>query len=53
MVVSQAAALCFVAGGAATLGYGISGVYFLAPAVICSYFTALIDAWVLLVEINR
>jgi fatty acid desaturase len=53
MAISQAAALLFVIGAVATLAFGLAGVYWLAPAIICSYFIALLDAWVLLVEINR
>ena len=53
MVISQVAALFFVAGGIAILTQGIAGVYAFVPAVICSYLIALLDAWVLLVEINR
>jgi hypothetical protein len=53
MAISQAAALFFVASGIAILTQGIAGVYGLVPAVICSYLIALLDAWVLLVEINR
>jgi hypothetical protein len=53
MAISQAAALLFFIGAVATLAFGLAGVYWLAPAIICSYLIALLDAWVLLVEINR
>jgi hypothetical protein len=53
MVISQAAALLFVVGAVATLAFGLVGIYWLAPAIICSYLIALLDAWVLLIEINR
>jgi hypothetical protein len=53
MVISQAAALLFVVGAVATLAFGLVGIYGLAPAIICSYLIALLDAWVLLIEINR
>jgi hypothetical protein len=44
MAISQAAALLFVVGAVATPGFGLAGVYWLAPAIICSYFIALLDA---------
>jgi modulator of FtsH protease len=53
MILSQVAALLFVGGGIAILISGVVGVYWLVPAVICSYLIAMLDAWVLLVEINR
>ncbi|HEY1504596.1 MAG TPA: hypothetical protein VGF92_09875 [Stellaceae bacterium] len=53
MAISQAAALLFVVGAGTTLAFGLVGVYWLAPAIICSYLIALLDAWVLLIEINR
>ena len=53
MAISQTAAPLFVIGAAVTLGFGLGGIYCLAPAIIFSYLIALIDAWVLLVEINR
>ena len=53
MAISQAAALLFVVGAVATLAFGLVGVYWLVPAIICSYLIALLDAWVLLIEINR
>lgn len=53
MAISQTAAPLFVIGASLTLGFGPAGLYCLAPAIIFSYLIALIDAWVLLVEINR
>jgi hypothetical protein len=32
---------------------GVGGLYLLVPAIIISFIKALLDAWVLLVEINR
>jgi hypothetical protein len=32
---------------------GAGGIYALVPAVILSYLAAILDAWVLLIEINR
>jgi modulator of FtsH protease len=53
MMISQVAALLFVIGAVATFAFGLTGVYWLAPAILCSYLIALLDAWVLLIEINR
>ena len=52
MALSQSAALLYVVAGAVLLA-SATGLYWLVPAVICSYLIALLDAWVLLVEINR
>lgn len=32
---------------------GLSGLYWLVPAILISMIKAAVDAWVLLVEINR
>ncbi len=32
---------------------GVGGLYWLVPAAIFSFIKAILDAWVLLVEINR
>src|SRR5262249_50040836 len=53
MAISQTAALLFVIGAVVILGFGLAGVYWLVSAIIFSYLIALLDAWVLLVEINR
>jgi hypothetical protein len=50
---SQIAALLYIAGGAAILMRGGAGVYWLVPAMLCSFLIAMLDAWVLLIEINR
>ena len=52
MALSQIAALLYVIAGIAMLA-GSGGFYWLVPAIICSYLIAMLDAWVLLVEINR
>jgi hypothetical protein len=52
-LVGQAALLPYVIGGVVTLAFGPVGIYFLVPAVIFSFLKAMIDAWVLLIEINR
>jgi modulator of FtsH protease len=47
------AALPFVIAGITMLVGGGGGLYWLVPAVIFSFLVSLLDAWVLLVEINR
>lgn len=53
IVVNQAALLPYVISGLWILLYGFSGIYWLVPAMILSFVLAIMDAWVLLVEINR
>jgi hypothetical protein len=36
MAISQTAALLFVVGAVAILVFGLAGVYWLVPAIICS-----------------
>ena len=50
---SQVTAMLYVGAGIAMLAYGVDGIFVLVPAVIVSYLVAIIDAWVLLIEINR
>jgi hypothetical protein len=49
----QAALLPYIVSGVATLVYGADGIYLLVPGVIFSFVKAIIDSWVLLIEINR
>jgi hypothetical protein len=53
MVLSQLAALPYPIAGIILLISGANGLYWLVPAVIFSFIKAIVDAWVLLVEINR
>ncbi len=53
MLLSQLAALLYAVAGGVILAEGGIGLYLLVPAIICAYVVALLDAWVLLVEINR
>jgi hypothetical protein len=53
ILLSQAAGILYVAGGAATIALGGDGLYLLVPAVVLSFVKAITDAWLLLVEINR
>ncbi|MDA4114925.1 MAG: hypothetical protein OK442_00045 [Thaumarchaeota archaeon] len=52
-VLGQAAVLPYIIGGATMLTVGVVGIYVLVLAVLFSFLKAIIDAWVLLVEINR
>ncbi len=51
--VSQAAAVPYLAAGGVMAAGADGGVYWLVPAIIFSFVIAMVDAWVLLVEINR
>jgi modulator of FtsH protease len=53
VILGQMAALPFVIAGITMLVGGGGGLYWLVPAVIFSFLVSLLDAWVLLVEINR
>jgi hypothetical protein len=53
MVLSQAALLPYAIAGIVTIWLGGVGIYWLVPAVVISFIKAIMDAWVLLVEINR
>jgi modulator of FtsH protease len=52
-VLGQAALLPYIIGGLVTLTIGADGIYFLVPAILFSFLKAIIDSWVLLIEINR
>ncbi len=49
----MAATVCTGAGGATVLIHGGGGLYWLVPAVLLSFAASLVDAWVLLIEIER
>jgi len=53
IIMNQLALLPYLAAGVvvATVGYG--GLYLLVPSIVFSLLKALLDSWVLLVEINR
>jgi modulator of FtsH protease len=53
LILTQLAALPHVIAGAILLISGANGLYWLVPAVIFSFIKAIVDAWILLVEINR
>jgi modulator of FtsH protease len=52
-IFSQFCVLPYLISGITLLCCGENGVYWVVPAVICSFLKSVIDAWVLLVEINR
>ena len=49
----QTVAIAWFLGGLALLFQGVAGVGWLVPSILLSYVLALLNAWVLLVEINR
>jgi hypothetical protein len=53
VVLGQVATLPLVAAGIAVLSWGVSGLYVLVVGVILSFLVAVVDAWILLVEIKR
>jgi hypothetical protein len=53
MALSQAALLPYSVAGIVTIFFGGVGIYWLVPAVVISFIKAIMDSWVLLVEINR
>ena len=50
---NQLALLPYIVAGIIVLTRGAGGLYWLVPAIMISFIKALLDAWVLLVEINR
>lgn len=53
VLLTQVAVLSYVAAGIVMITLGSEGVNLIVPAVVASFVVVLIDAWVLLVEINR
>jgi hypothetical protein len=53
MFLSQIATLPYIIAGIFVLVRGTGGLYWLVPAILFSFIKAILDAWVLLVEINR
>lgn len=53
MTLNQFAMLPYAIAGIAILAQGVNGIYWLVPAILFSFFKAIMDSWVLLVEINR
>lgn len=53
IVACQMAALSFVIAGIVLLIFGTSGLYWIVAAILLSFLAAFIDAWILIIEINR
>jgi modulator of FtsH protease len=53
VVLGQVATLPLVIAGVAMLSVGLGGLYWLMASTVFSILAALLEAWVLLVEINR
>jgi len=53
VVLGQVATLPLVIAGVAVLSVGLGGLYWLVAGTVFSILAALVEAWVLLVEINR
>jgi hypothetical protein len=52
-VLGQAALLPYIIAGVTMLAVGAVGIYILVVGVLLSFLKGIIDAWVLLIEINR
>jgi hypothetical protein len=53
VAMNQIATLPYVIAGLVLVFGGAGGLYWLVPAMVFSFIKAILDAWVLLVEINR
>lgn len=53
LLIDQTATICFILAGISILSGWDSGAYWIAPAIIISIIKAVLDGWVLLVEIYR
>jgi modulator of FtsH protease len=53
ILVGQVAVIPLVIAGIAVLAWGADGLYWLVPGVILCFLDAMLNAWVLLVEIHR
>jgi hypothetical protein len=53
MALTQFAVLPYVIAGIVVLTRGADGLYWIVPAIVVSFIKVALDAWVLLVEINR
>ena len=52
-IVDQITTIPYIIAGIAVLSQGEGGLYWLVPATMFSFIKSIMDAWVLLVEINR
>jgi hypothetical protein len=53
LVFNQLSVVPYLIGGGLILVQGENGIYWIVPGIILSFIKAIIDAWVLLVEITR
>ena len=53
MALNQFSVLPYLVGGIVIWVNGTTGLYWIVPAMVFSFIKAVLDAWVLLVEINR
>jgi|SRR5579862_2170449 len=53
MLLTQLAVLPYIVAGTIAICRGPKGLYWLVPGLLFSFAKAVLDAWVLLVEINR
>jgi modulator of FtsH protease len=53
VVINQLSVLPFIIAGIVMFTSGLSGVYWTVPGVIFSFVNAIVNSWVLLIEINR
>lgn len=53
MTIDQFAMIPYIICGMRIISVGDRGIYWIVPAIILSFIKAVLDAWVLLVEINR
>jgi hypothetical protein len=53
LALTEGCVATYLAGGAVLIAAGAVGVDLLVPAILASYLSAILTAWVLLVEINR
>ena len=49
----QIAMIPFLIAGFAVVFSGVDGLFWLIPAFVCCFIVAVVDAWILLVEIHR
>ena len=53
MAINQIALVPYGIAGVTLMLQGFAGLYWLAPALLLSFVKAILDSWVLLVEIDR
>jgi hypothetical protein len=52
-ILTQLSVLPYLVSGVILICSGINGLYWLVPGIVFSFIKAVLDGWVLLVEINR